>query len=89
MNPDHSAEIKRINRMIGQLEGIKRMIEQKVYCPEILNQTKAVHSALAGLEGALLEKHIDHCVRHAFAHKQKADEKIAELLKIFKSRVKP
>ena len=41
--------------MIGQLGGVKKMIEDGVYCPEILIQTKAVSSALRSLETSLLE----------------------------------
>ena len=85
---DHSSEIKRINRMIGQLEGIKRMIIEGTYCPEILIQTKAVTSAIRGLEIALLDSHINCCVRNAFMTRNQEDEKIEELLKIFKTRIK-
>ena len=37
-HPCHKAEIPRLNRVIGQLEGIKKMIEEQRYCPEILIQ---------------------------------------------------
>ena len=60
--PDHTPQIKRLNRMIGQLGGIKKMIEDGVYCTEILIQTKAVSSALRSLETSLLEGHLNGCV---------------------------
>ena len=41
-NPSHKQEIPRINRAIGQLEGIKKMIEEQRYCPDIIIQLKAV-----------------------------------------------
>lgn len=87
-SPDHKNEINRINRMIGQLEGVKKMIEDQVYCPEILIQTKAVSSALRGLETSLLEKHINHCVKNAIESNKKSSEKIDELVNIFKTRIK-
>ncbi len=86
--PDHGPQIQRINRMVGQLNGVKRMIEEGVYCPEILIQTKAVSSALRSLETALLEGHIHHCVSEAIRTGKGKDEKIDELLSIFKTRIK-
>lgn len=88
-HPDHHAEIKRINRMVGQLEGVKRMIQEHAYCPEILIQTKAISSALRSLETTILEKHINHCVKGAVVNKEDClDEKIDELISIFKTRIK-
>ena len=86
--PDHTPQIKRINRMIGQLGGIKNMIEEEVYCPEILIQTKAVSSALRSLETSLLEGHLSGCVSDSFEAGTDSDKKIEELLQIFKTRLK-
>ena len=91
-HPDHSAEIKRLKRIQGQLEGIERMILERRYCIDILNQTKAVTSALHSLESALLEKHLRHCVRESFSLKNSNEEemelKIREIMEIFKKRLK-
>ena len=86
--PDHNAEINRINRMIGQLEGVKKMISEQVYCPEILIQTKAISSALRSLETSLLENHINHCVKNSFETGNDSDKKIEELIVLFKTRIK-
>ena len=86
--PDHTDQIKRINRMIGQLGGVKKMIEEGFYCPEILIQTKAVSSALRSLETSLLEGHLKGCVTEAFNSSKGEDQKIEELLQIFKTRIK-
>jgi CsoR family transcriptional regulator, copper-sensing transcriptional repressor len=90
-HPDHSSEIKRLKRIQGQLEGIERMIMERRYCIDILNQTKAVTSAIHSLESSLLEKHIKHCVRESFTSKDNDDEmesKILEIMEIFKKRLK-
>ena len=91
-HPDHSAEIKRLKRIQGQLEGIERMILERRYCIDILNQTKAVTSAIHSLESALLEKHLGHCVRETFSLKNSDEEemelKIREIMEIFKKRLK-
>ena len=86
--PDHTPQLKRINRMIGQLGGIKKMIEDEVYCPEILIQTKAVSSALRSLETTLLEGHLNGCVTEALESGKESEEKIDELLQIFRTRIK-
>lgn len=83
--PSHVAELNRINRIKGQLDGIRKMIEERKYCPDILTQTSAVRSAVASLEAAILEKHLHACVRDAFeTDRASAEEKIEELLAIFR-----
>ena len=90
-HPDHSPEINRINRIQGQLEGIKKMIAEKRYCIDILNQTKAVSSALHSLESALLEKHLHHCISMTFSNtnnQEEREKKLQEVLNLFRKRMK-
>lgn len=54
--------IKRMNRIEGQVRGVKGMIERDVYCDDILNQMSAVQSALNGVSRLLLESHFKTCV---------------------------
>lgn len=72
---DHSAELKRLKRIKGQVEGVERMIVDRRYCPEIVVQIKAVRSALRSLECSIVEGHMYHCVKAAIDSK---DEKIVE-----------
>lgn len=83
-HPDHSAQLARLNRVIGQIEGIKRMIESRRYCPEILVQTRAVSSALKSIELGILGKHIRHCVSEALVTKniKQSEAKIEELVSV-------
>lgn len=87
--PDHSTEVKRLNRIMGQLEGIKRMIEEQRYCQDILVQTKAVSAALKALESSILARHMNHCVTAAFESKNKIEsqKKIDELMDFFTKRL--
>ena len=87
--PDHSSEVKRLHRIIGQLEGIKRMIEEQRYCNDILMQTKAASSALKALESSILGRHMNHCVTAAFESKNKLEsqKKIDELMDLFTKRM--
>lgn len=52
----------RLNRIEGQIKGIKGMIEKGTYCDDILNQISAVQSALSSVSKILLENHIKTCV---------------------------
>ena len=52
----------RINRIIGQLNGIKNMIDDNRYCGDILIQIGAVESALQSLGYVILEDHMQTCV---------------------------
>jgi CsoR family transcriptional regulator, copper-sensing transcriptional repressor len=54
--------VSRMNRIEGQVRGIKGMIERRVYCDDILNQMSSVQSALHGAAQLLLEKHMKSCV---------------------------
>jgi DNA-binding FrmR family transcriptional regulator len=57
--------LKRLARARGQVEGIQRMVEEERYCPDILQQFAAGHSALNGAEKLLLANHLEGCVTQA------------------------
>jgi DNA-binding FrmR family transcriptional regulator len=52
----------RVKRISGQVAGIERMLEEKRYCVDILNQISAVRSALDALGVELLINHLETCV---------------------------
>lgn len=81
-HPCYTQHIKKLNRVIGQLEGVKRMIEDRRYCADILTQTRAAASALKSIEIAVLESHLTHCVSDAMASNShtKAMAKVEELV---------
>ena len=82
----HEETLKRIGRIAGQVQGIRRMVEDKKYCIEIITQIQAARSALRAVELQILKKHMDHCVRDAFASGSpaEADRKMDELLRVMK-----
>lgn len=84
--PDHSAELGRLNRISGQLEGVKKMIEDRRYCPEIITQLRAIQSATRSVESNMLRRHLEGCVIDACGGKgaEEAEEKINELITLFK-----
>lgn len=65
VHPDHGAQLSRINRAVGQLNGVKRMIEDRRYCPEILTQVRAARAAMRSVELLILGTHLRHCVAEA------------------------
>jgi CsoR family transcriptional regulator, copper-sensing transcriptional repressor len=83
--PDHRKQLNRVARIKGQLDGVVRMLEDQRYCVDILMQTAAIRAALKSLEASILEKHIDTCVRHALTAGEGAEEKIDELLRLYKN----
>ena len=54
--------IHRLNRIEGQVRGIRKMVEEEAYCVDILTQVSAVQSALNGFNQELLSNHIRTCV---------------------------
>ena len=85
-HPNYEKHIPRINKVVGQLNGIKKMIQDKRYCPDIITQLKAVSSACRSLENIMLQKHLETCVMDAFHSKDKKvqAEKIQELTNLYK-----
>lgn len=61
---DLESLIKRMNRIIGQVQGIKSMIEEKRTCNEILSQIAAVKSALDGVAMVILESEASKCFQN-------------------------
>ena len=85
LNPDFIKNLYRINRIMGQLKGVEKMIVEKKYCMDILQQTSAVSSAIKSLENNIMNKHIDHCVTDAIKKNNKdKNEKISEIQDLLK-----
>lgn len=70
--------INRLNRIEGQIRGIKGMIERDEYCTDILIQSAAVSAAVNGFNKELLSNHIKGCVARDI--REGKDEVIDELL---------
>lgn len=57
--------LKRLRRIEGQIRGLQRMVEEDVYCIDILTQVSASTKALQSFALQLLEEHLRHCVADA------------------------
>lgn len=59
---EYKALINRLNRIEGQIRGIKGMVEKDAYCTDIINQVAAAGAALNAFNRVLLSNHIKTCV---------------------------
>jgi CsoR family transcriptional regulator, copper-sensing transcriptional repressor len=76
---DKDAYLKRLRRIEGQIRGLQRMVEEDVYCIDVLTQVSAVTRALQAVALGLLEDHLGHCVTQAVAEGgPDAQEKVRE-----------
>jgi DNA-binding FrmR family transcriptional regulator len=75
---------KRLSRIEGQVRGLSRMVDEDRYCIDIVTQIGAVRAALRRVEEEILRDHVAHCVEHAIASGNKADQrrKIEELMDV-------
>lgn len=58
-------QLNRLNRVIGHLQHVKRMIEADEDCADVLTQLSATRSAITGLGKEIMNEHISHCIYHA------------------------
>ena len=58
----------RLNRIIGQIQAIDRMIDEDVPCEDVLSQINAAKSALHKAGQVVLEGHLRHCVKDGIEH---------------------
>lgn len=72
----------RLNRISGQLDGIKRMVDEDRYCADILIQLSAVDKAIKSLASIILDSHMHSCVLNGI---QEGDlSKIDEVVELFR-----
>ena len=78
--------IHRLNRIEGQIRGIRNMVEQDAYCRDILIQVAAANAALNSFNKVLLGNHLRTCVANDI--REGHDETIDELLKVLQRLMK-
>ena len=68
----------RLNRIEGQVRGLRKMVDEDRYCIDVLTQVSAVQSALQSVALVLLRDHTQHCVAEAIRSGDGSD-KVREL----------
>ncbi len=83
---EYRSLINRLNRIEGQIRGIKRMVESNAYCTDIITQAAAASSALNAFNRELLSNHIKTCVEQDIKEGkyETVDDLIATLQKLLK-----
>jgi DNA-binding FrmR family transcriptional regulator len=81
-----SSLVKRLNRIEGQIRGIKKMVEEDVYCDEILHQIMSAKASLDGVSKELLKAHINSCIVRQI--KEGKEEVVDELMVTIKKMIK-
>ena len=71
---------RRLNKIIGQLNAINKMIDEEVPCEDILIQINAAKGALHKVGQVVLEGHLHHCVREGIEHGD-ADQTVSNFAK--------
>lgn len=81
----NNSVIDRLRIVEGHVKKIRQMVEEGKYCPDIIQQSSAVQSALKKVDEILLKVHLESCVKKAI--KSNGGEKeIEELMQAFKAR---
>lgn len=83
---EYKSLVHRLNRIEGQIRGIRGMVEKDIYCADILVQVAAVNSALNGFSKELLAQHVRTCVADDL--RAGSEEKLDELIKLLPKLMK-
>ena len=78
--------IRRLNRIEGQVRGVKGMVERECYCVDILTQVSAIQAALDAFNRTLLSNHIRTCVAEDLraGHDEVVDELVNTVRKLLR-----
>lgn len=88
MNKDmNTRALRRLKIIEGQVRGLQKMIEDDVYCIDIITQASAIKEALSGVEDVLLENHLKTHVIHQ-VNEGNEQQAIDEVLKVYKLKRK-
>ena len=82
-----SSIVRWLKLIEGQVRGLQKMVENEVYCVDIITQSSAIKQGLSNVEDNLLEEHLNHCVVNQI---QKGQTKKAtqEILKVYQLKRK-
>jgi CsoR family transcriptional regulator, copper-sensing transcriptional repressor len=85
---DHKRELlNRLKTVEGHVRGVQRMVDEDVYCIDILKQTQAIQCALDKFNSLILTNHLNTCVTTAIRGEdpQERERVVRELLQVFET----
>ena len=82
--------LNRLKNVEGHVRGIERMVEQDVYCIDIIRQIQAVQAALNKVSGMVLENHLNSCLVTAVRGDNPAEQErvLKEISEVFEAATK-
>ena len=86
MGEQNNKVIHRLKIAKGHLSKVIEMVEKGEYCLNVIQQTQAVTSSLEKVSELILENHLKTCVRESMESGKGIDEKVAEVIKVFKRK---
>ena len=87
MHNDKQKLIRRLKIIEGQVRGLQNMLENDIYCIDVITQTSAIKQALSGVEDKLMEGHLGHCLVNQIKE-GKTDKATKEILKVYQLKRK-
>lgn len=85
--PLHTDSLKRLRKIEGQIQGLQRMLSERRYCIDVLQQVTAARRALDEVSLQIMRAHINSCVSQAI-RKGDGAEKVEELMRAIHRFVK-
>lgn len=87
---DHSDSIRRLKIAEGHLRGIQKMLEEDIYCIDIIQQIQAVQAALHKVNAQILQQHLNTCVITAVKGEDVAERErvMKEIINVFDAAYK-
>ena len=79
---DKKLLINRINRIIGQMNGVKNMIENDRYCDDVLIQLSAIDKSIKSLANVILDDHLHTCLVNDI--KEGKEESLDQIVELFR-----
>jgi len=87
MHNDKQKLIRRLKIIEGQVRGLQNMLQNDIYCIDIITQTSAIKQALSGIEDKLMEGHLGHCLVNQIKE-GKTKKATEEILKVYQLKRK-
>ncbi|MCR4277141.1 MAG: metal-sensing transcriptional repressor [Candidatus Roizmanbacteria bacterium] len=86
MGEQNNKVLHRLKIAKGHLEKVIKMLENDEYCLNVIQQTQAVTSSLEKVSELILENHLKTCVRESMESGKDIDEKVKEVMEVFKRK---
>lgn len=86
MSEPNNKVLHRLKIAKGHLSKVIEMVEKGEYCLDVIQQTQAVTSSLEKVSEVILENHLKTCVRESMESGKGIDEKVAEVIEVFKRK---